>query len=342
MIIKERKLDFDDITFFPELLSSISSRSEVNPHIKIKEGCKFLPLMTAPMDTVVDYDNMDYFLNNKILICLPRGLNVHSHDESVFISISLDEAKQLLNDDPNHLISYYCIDVANGHMRDLYDTVKLLIEKRPDIKLIVGNIANPLTYKIYAELGVWGVRAGIGGGGSCTTSANISVHYPMASLIDEIYTIKKENQYTTKIIADGGMRKYSDITTALSLGADIVMIGSLFNKSLQSCSNSYLWKIFKVSGRIEKWLFNHKFSLYKKFRGMSTKEVQKSWGKKKLTTSEGIVKWNKVLYDIPKWVDNFEHYLRSAMSYTSSYELDQFKESNKIEISTNAYRRFHK
>lgn len=177
---------------------------------------------------------------------------------------------------------------------------------------------------------------------NCTTSANVAVHYPMGSLIEECYLIKKEGDYETKIIADGGMRKYSDIIKALALGADIVMIGSLFNKTLQSCSTTYLWKTFQVSGDLEKWLFDNKFSLYKKFRGMSTKEVQKSWGKKKLTTSEGIVKWNEVLYDLPKWVENLQDYLKSAMSYTSSIDLEEFKECEKIVISASAYRRFNK
>lgn len=177
---------------------------------------------------------------------------------------------------------------------------------------------------------------------NCTTSANIGIHYPMGSLINECYEIKKSHQFKTKIISDGGMRKYSDIIKSLSLGCDIVMIGSIFNKMLQSCSPTYLWKFIKVSGKLEKWLFVHNFSLYKKFRGMSTKEVQKLWGKKKLTTAEGIVKWNKVMYDLDSWTKNLEDYLRSAMSYTGSHTLEEFKESDKVLITQNAYKRFNK
>ena len=341
---KNVKYDFDDITIVPEVLSTISSRKEVDPFIRIN-GKKFLPLMTSPMDTVVDEHNFDRFKNNKVMICLPRGVNIHSHYESVFPSISLEDAEHLLEQDidENENDSYYCIDMANGHMKKLYDVVRLLDLKRPDVKLIVGNIANPKAFKLFGSLNnVWGIRVGIGGGGACTTSANVAVHYPMASLIEECYKIKCENFLKTKIIADGGMRKFSDIIKALSLGADIVMVGSLFNKMLQSCSPTYFFKIFKVSGSIERWLFKRKYPLYKKFRGMSTKEVQKDWGKKKLTTSEGVVKWNEVLYDLPKWINNFEDYLRSAMSYTSSSNLTDFNNCQKIIISANAYRRFSK
>lgn len=339
---KEIKRDFDDFTIIPETLSDVASRKDVNPFIEIN-GEKFLPLMTAPMDTVIDDDNFEIFEKNKIIICFPRGENIYSYDESIFPSISLEESKHLLDDDVRDFTSYFCIDMANGHMNKLYEIVKELSVKRPDVKLIVGNIANPTTYRLFAELpNVWGIRVGIGGGGACTTSANVAVHFPMASLIEECYQIKKENGYEAKIIADGGMRKYSDIIKALAFGADIVMIGSLFNKTLQSCSTTYLWKTFKVSGEIERWFFDKKFSLYKKFRGMSTKEVQRDWGKEKLTTSEGIVKWNEVLYDLPKWVENFEDYLKSAMSYTSSSNLNEFKESQKIMISASAYKRFSK
>lgn len=338
----EIKNDFDDFTLVPDTLTTISSRKQVNPYIKIGNR-EFLPLMTAPMDTVVDVDNLNFFHENKILVCLPRTQNCYSTHEPIFPSISLNDAYTLLNEEPNTDESYLCIDMANGHMDTLFKTVKELADKRPDIRLIVGNIANPQTYNLFASLdNVWGVRVGIGGGGACTTSANVAVHYPMASLIEECYRIKSSHNHNAKIIADGGMRKYSDIIKALALGADIVMIGSLFNKTLQSCSTTYLWKTFPVSGDVEKWLFNKKFTLYKKFRGMSTKEVQKDWGKKKLTTSEGIVKWNEVMYDLPKWSENLEDYLKSAMSYTSSHNLEEFKDSLKVVISSNAYRRFDK
>jgi len=333
--------DLDDISIFPERISTISSRSEVDPFIYL-DDTKFLPLLVAPMDSVLNDKNYHNFIKNRIGVVLPRGIDMGSIGmESKFISKSLD-----INNIRSHShvdnIKYYCIDIANGHMKKLLDIVKKIRDEDPTIRLIVGNIANPETYRDFAELGVWGIRVNIGVGQVCTTSANVSINYPIASLIDECYKIKKDNGFTTKIIADGGMRKYSDIIKALALGADLVMIGSLFNKCVESCSNTYLWKIFKVSGNLEKWLFNHKFSLYKKYRGMSTKEVQKSWGKSKLTTSEGITRWNKVEFELGKWLENFEDYLRSAMSYTDSKNLEEFKESNKIIISQNAFTRFNK
>ena len=76
---------------------------------------------------------------------------------------------------------------------------------------------------------------------------------------------------------------------------------------------------------------------------MSTKEVQKKWGKQTLTTSEGVVRIRKVEYTLDKWVENFEAYLRSAMSYSNALTLDEFIGQAKIiRITNNAYNRFKK
>ena len=75
---------------------------------------------------------------------------------------------------------------------------------------------------------------------------------------------------------------------------------------------------------------------------MSTKEVQVEWGKEKLVTSEGIVKYNKVDYTLDGWTTNFKDYLKSAMSYTNSRDLESFKESEFVFITDNARKRYDK
>jgi hypothetical protein len=76
---------------------------------------------------------------------------------------------------------------------------------------------------------------------------------------------------------------------------------------------------------------------------MSTKEVQKKWGKEHLTTSEGVIRFRKAEYTLKQWVNNFEDYLRSSMSYSNSKTLNQFiGKAQIIKISDNAYNRFKK
>jgi len=75
---------------------------------------------------------------------------------------------------------------------------------------------------------------------NCITTSNVSIHYPQASLINECYKLKKHwKNYTSKdvipyIIADGGIRNYDHVIKALALGADYVMIGSLFAQCIES------------------------------------------------------------------------------------------------------------
>jgi glutamate synthase domain-containing protein 2 len=178
---------------------------------------------------------------------------------------------------------------------------------------------------------------------NCSTTVHTGVGFPMASLIRECYKESYKLDNPAKIVADGGMQNYSDIIKALALGADYVMVGSLFNKAIESCGDNYLFKHIKVSKSIAKLAYELKLPVYKKFRGMSTKEVQKKWGKKNLTTSEGVVRIRKVEYTLEKWLNNFEDYLRSSMSYSDADTLEKFiGKARTIKITNNAYNRFKK
>lgn len=330
-----QKYDFNDILIEPSVISEISSRKEINPFYE--DGN--LPLITAPMDTVVDMFNKDIFEELKINLCLPRGEEIFGG----FTSYSLEEIYSYTKMKSLYPEGKYLIDVANGHMEKMVETIKFVKKTFPNIILMVGNIANPETYAILSEAGADYIRVGIGNGGGCSTTVHTGVGFPMASLIEECYTISCGLDNPAKIVADGGMQNYSDIIKALALGADYVMVGSLFNKGLESCGDNYLWGKIKVDQKIAKMAYNLKIPVYKKFRGMSTKEVQKKWGKETLTTSEGVIRYRKVEYTIPQWVENFEAYLRSSMSYSNAKNLEEFIGRAKIiKITDNAYNRFKK
>ena len=185
---------------------------------------------------------------------------------------------------------------------------------------------------------------------NCLTTVQTGVGYPMASLIDECKKIR--GPHLTKIVADGGFKKYSDIIKALALGADYVMLGSILNKCLESAGETHRksdypipnqWETINQYSEDAREMFNSGIELTKVFRGMSTKEVQKSWGRDVLKTSEGVIRRNKVEYTLDSWVQNFEDYLRSAMSYCGKTELHHFIGGVEVNmISENSFRRFDK
>ncbi len=338
------KYDWNDISIVPASLSTISSRKEINSTYEGK-----LPLFTAPMDKVIDETNVKIFEDNNINICLPRHVKYEKlKNDNYFYSYGLDEIIELL-DNKSQLPKKVLIDVAQGHMKKLYDTAKLIKETfGNNIELMVGNIANPDTYREYCEIGVDYIRVGIGGGSACTTSANVSIHYPMASLIEECAYYKGVYDNPTKIIADGGFKNFSDIIKALALGADYVMLGGVFNKCLESCGDNFTKDNVNNEYHIIEPVhldsyFKEGIDIYKYYRGMSTKEVQKSWNKSELKTGEGITKYNKVDYTLGGWCENFTDYLKSAMSYTNSRKLSDFIGEVKWEvISQNSFNRFNK
>ena len=340
--------DFDDLLIEPAPITSIRSRKQVNPYYGDK-----LPLMTAPMDTVVDGKNHHYFTDLGIMVVFPRINQPDSSHVSYdqFLSYSLTDFDRLFLEGtieiPDGLQVHALIDIANGHMGDLLRSTKEAKLKYGDsLVLMVGNIANPETFYQYALTDVDYIRIGIGNGGGCLTTVQTGVGYPMASLIYECNKLKKRNSHIkTKIVADGGFKKYADVVKALALGADYVMLGSIFNKSLESCGETTVENGDTIDQYSQDALdrFNVDIPLYKVFRGMSTKEVQKSWGKEELKTSEGVVRKHKVEYTLQGWVDNFTSYLKSAMSYTDKKELPHFIGGVVTNlISQNSFKRFDK
>jgi GMP reductase len=328
------KFDFNDILIQPATVSNISSRKTINP---FHDG--FLPLITAPMDTVIDKRNEKKFTDLRILSCMPRGESTTNG----FISYSIDEIESKCNSRNLKENGKYLIDIANGHMARLVQITKKVKEVYPNISLMVGNIANPNSFVTLSNAGADYIRVGIGNGGGCSTTVHTGIGYPMASLIKECRELSITMVKKAKIVADGGMQNYSDVIKALALGADYVMVGSIFNKAIESCGDNYLWGKIKVGYYDAEFAYRMKIPVYKKFRGMSTKEVQKKWGKEVLTTSEGVIRFRKVEYTLKQWVENFEAYLRSAMSYTNTTNLNEFiGRVETIRITDNAYNRFKK
>lgn len=335
--------DFDDILIEPSFFSSINSRKTLS--VRDKDG--YLPLFTAPMDTVISPENVNYFKDVGIRPVLPRIANptINHISNEYFLSYSLQDFDELFLKEKLDLNNpiYVLIDIANGHMSSLSDSAMLAKKLYGDkMILMVGNVANPDTFEAYCDIGVDYVRIGIGNGNGCLTAQQVGVSYPMASLIEQCALHSTGN---TKIVADGGFKKYVDVIKALGLGADYVMLGSILNKALESAGETRNEEDILINQYHEstKIFFNAGGKLTKTFRGMSTKEVQKSWGKQILTTSEGVVRKYDVEYTLEGWTENFEDYLKSAMSYTNKETLSEFIGGVKYnQITTNAFNRFNK
>ena len=355
MINREVKYSYRDISIKPAIVSDIEHRGECNPYFN---GTR-LPLFTSPMDSVVSLENFGMWRENGITPILPRTIDLNTRlnfdGNPYWAAFSLQEFEDIFCDPNRNRESVMhikaLIDIANGHMKKVYDLVKTAKSLNPELVVMVGNVANPETYKIAAEAGVDYLRCSVGTGFACITSTQTSTHYPIASLIDEMAQIKKSiPEARTQIVADGGVRGYADVIKALALGADYVMIGSVFTKMLESAAKTYFtyasagneWYKFKYNKDLHKYQdgrfydYNPATStwdeiiLKKEFYGMASKKGQIALNGKKTRTAEGISKTLPVEYTMSAWVENFTDYLRSAMSYAGARTLEEFKNNTEV------------
>lgn len=365
------QLDFNDLVLVQSAIG-LNSRSEVD--------LEYMPIFNAPMDTVLSEENAALFKSYGINLCFPRNSNATINNED-FISLGLVEFEGLLDGENDLNGKKICIDVANGNMPALHEAIIKAKKMYPDVIIMSGNVASVPAFLALASTGCDYIRVGVGSGSGCLTSVHTAVGQGLASLVqscratlEDVKKLKPEMQ--TKIVADGGFRTYRDIILALALGADYVMLGGIFNKAFESCSEKEIFinddvrfKIkpkynigtpsFEIEPNSETALnysFDEFFSdkkdineliklkvITSKFRGMSTKAVQKDWGKAVLKSSEGIEKVNIVEYTLGGWMDNFKDYLKSAMSYSGASKLDDFKKKAIVDkISKNAFDRFNK
>ena len=366
---------YDDVTIMPNEISDIEHRSECIP---LDEN-GMLPLFTAPMDTVINEKNFELFNDEMINPILPRteclSLRVEYSTKGRWAAYSLSEFESVFCNEKEKLNHFYkikaLIDVANGHMMKILSLAKAAKNIYGDeIILMAGNIANPNTYRKYAEVGIDYCRCSVGTGFCCLSSTQLGVHYPIASLIDDIIKVresmkKEENErkqnrmtkrYKTfpKIVADGGVRNYSHIIKALALGADYVMCGSIFSKMLESAPSKYanseeflslpqetkiqdLTNIQKKDGfwvgtydDKEVFLGDITCVVY----GMASKEGQIALNGCKTKTVEGKSKVINVEYTMHGWTSNFIDYLRSAMSYVGVKTINDFKKYSTLIVNS--------
>ena len=357
MLIKETLYALDDVTIIPAPQSRVRHRS----NIKVTYNDGYLPIFTAPMDTVVGASNMRVFEKNKIIPIMPRTESIEARLEwyknGYWIAVGLTEFEKYwlhainfpLPNKPETVVKVL-IDQANGHMDILPDYIKKAKKQAEKynvtLEIMIGNIANPMAYKILAEAGADYVRIGIGGGLCCITASNSANYMPMASLIDGCKGLKDSYNLTCKIIADGGISNFSRAIKALALGADYVMMGSLLGSCFESAAelqyesadtdditNMYnnmkhddlTCDICHTMSEEEKKEFIATYHPAKIIYGMSTRKAQKKINPNaKLKTSEGIERRVNVEYTLAQWVDNFKSFLRTAMSYDDFVDIKDY------------------
>ena len=204
---KLRKVGYElcDVNIIQAEVSDINHRSECDTMIEMC-GRKVHPVVVAPMAAVTNADNYKIWLDNDFICVVPRTVDYNIRMQicvNTFCSFSLDEAEDLckegnyLHDHIGDRKFYVCIDIAQGTMRRMYNAAKALRKHYGDqIEIMAGNVATPLAYRYYADAKIDYMRLQIGSGSRCTTACNVGIHYPTATLIDDIMKFEwKDSDY---------------------------------------------------------------------------------------------------------------------------------------------------
>ena len=337
----ELSLTYSDIAIVPTELSTINSRNEVDLKTRFLHKDFSLPILSAPMKTVTGPLMARKLLTMGCLPVLARSEDFdadleafqNSADIPGSAAVSIGATGDFLQRAAKFIQAgarIICIDTANGFHASVGHAVKQLQRSKEPIKIIAGNIGSVEGYEFMHKLGVNAVRVGIGNGSVCSTSIATGIGMGQVTLLWKIKEYKAKMSVLRpmpfpEIIADGGIKEPGDVCKALALGADTVMIGSLFAgtdetpgekeyRILPSCPGGGMHKIY--AGEASRAT---KGNTAKYVEGVSTHVLCKG--------------------PVTEVVQELEDGLRSSMAYMNCRTLEDFKrlpEKCFIQLSANA------
>jgi IMP dehydrogenase len=224
----------------------------------------------------------------------------------------LERAQELVK----RKVDAICVDSAHGHSERVLDAVRVLRHEFPDVDLVAGNIATFEGARDLVELGVDGVKVGIGPGSICTTRVVSGAGVPQITAVAE--ACRATGPAGVPVISDGGIKFSGDVTKAIASGADTVMIGSLLAGTDESPGETILYQ-----GRT-----------FKSYRGMGSmgamsggssadRYSQEATGKLVPEGIEGRVPSKGPLSD---WVYQLVGGLRAGMGYCGAGSIKSLQE----------------
>lgn len=134
----------------------------------------------------------------------------------------LERAAELIQAGADILV----IDIAHGHSDIMEAAVTAFRRRFSDVELMVGNVGTGEGALFLRELGVDGIKVGIGPGRGCRTRLETGSGVPQLQAIREVWRAVGD---TVPIIADGGIKNDKDIFLAIICGASSVMLGGMLS-----------------------------------------------------------------------------------------------------------------
>jgi IMP dehydrogenase len=325
-----RFLTFDDVGLIPKY-NKIPSRMDTTIETTLGQDTYQSPFIPANMDSVIG--------PQLAALCQKRGAPIIFHRFA-----PLDTQLQWLQEFPQAYMSIgvqeslghfdalyeagcrrFCIDVAHGHSEPVMNAIQTIKKKDKSIQIIAGNVC---TYDGVFDLYKSGadiIKVGVGPGAACITRMMTGFGVPQFSAIQECYKAKmriKSLGDTIYLIADGGIKHPRDAVLALAAGADAVMMGSIFARTLESAAPK------------------HEFGdkVYGRYRGQASSEFMNEYfGQTKKRQAEGVAFDVEITQSARDIFDLYEGGLRSALTYSGSDTISQFRKQAEFFESTSNF-----
>jgi IMP dehydrogenase len=148
----------------------------------------------------------------------------------------LERAQELVH----RKVDVIAIDTAHAHSIRVIEAVKAVKKSMPNVQLIAGNMGTYEAARELIDLGVDGIKVGIGPGSICTTRIVSGAGVPQLTAIAACSRAARESG--VPLIADGGIKFSGDVTKAIAAGGDTVMIGSLLAGTDESPGETILYQ----------------------------------------------------------------------------------------------------
>ena len=134
-----------------------------------------------------------------------------------------------------------CIDSSEGFSEFQKDTLAWIKKHYKNVKVGAGNVVDGEGFRYLVKAGADFVKVGIGGGSICITRETKGIGRGQATAVIEVCKERdkyyKETGIYVPVCSDGGIVYDHQITLALAMGADFVMLGRYFARFDESPTN---------------------------------------------------------------------------------------------------------
>ena len=174
------------------------------------------------------HDNPNELLDKDKKLIVGAGINSRDYEQRVPALVGAG-------------VDVLCIDSSEGFSEFQKDTLAWIKKRYKNIPVGAGNVVDGEGFRYLADAGADFVKVGIGGGSICITRETKGIGRGQATAVIEVCKERdkyfKETGIYVPVCSDGGIVYDHQITLALAMGADFVMLGRYFARFDESPTN---------------------------------------------------------------------------------------------------------